>query len=96
VEDVVVVMEKNSFWPFRGSLRETPSMELGAGRPKSDGELPVDDKEIDFVIMGLCLPGIGLSPQDKPRLLRNFRFDERPHPGSACCSLFPPWDWGRN
>jgi acetyl-CoA C-acetyltransferase len=64
LDEIVVVNGKRTpFGRFGGSLRDIPSVELGGFVIRKVMEdLPIDEKEIDGVIMGLCLPGAGLSP----------------------------------
>jgi acetyl-CoA C-acetyltransferase len=64
LDEIVVVNGKRTpFGRFGGSLREISSVELGGLAIRKVMEnLPVGEKEIDGVIMGLCLPGVGLSP----------------------------------
>lgn len=64
MDEIVVVNGKRTpFGRFGGSLRNIPSVELGGFIIRRVMEnLPVDGREIDIVIMGLCLPGVGLSP----------------------------------
>jgi acetyl-CoA C-acetyltransferase len=64
LDEIVVVNGKRTpFGRFGGSLYNIPTVELGGLVIRKVIEnLPVDEKEIDGVIMGLCLPGAGLSP----------------------------------
>jgi acetyl-CoA C-acetyltransferase len=62
-EIVVMTGRRTPFGRFGGSLRDIPSIELGGMViQKVIEDLPIDGGEIDSVIMGLCLPGVGLSP----------------------------------
>jgi acetyl-CoA C-acetyltransferase len=89
LEEIVVVNGKRTpFGRFGGSLREIPSTELG-GRVirKVMENLPVDDREIDMVIMGLCLPGVGLSPARQAALSARLPVDTNALTvDRACCS----------
>jgi acetyl-CoA C-acetyltransferase len=62
-EIVVVNAKRTPFGRFGGSFRDIPSFELGGRviRRVIEG-LSVNEREIDSIIMGLCLPGVGLSP----------------------------------
>jgi acetyl-CoA C-acetyltransferase len=89
MDEIVIVNGKRTpFGRFGGSLRDISSVELGAlvirGVIK---EYPIDDREIDFVIMGLCLPGVGLSPARQAVLGARFRVDTNALTvDRACCS----------
>lgn len=64
MEEVVLAEGiRTAFGNFGGSLKEISVVELGGKviRAVLD-RVPVADDEIDFVIMGHCLPGSGLSP----------------------------------
>ena len=64
MEEVVLVKGiRTPFGNFGGSLKEIPAVVLGAKviRAALD-KVPVADNEIDFVVMGHCLPGSGQSP----------------------------------
>ena len=62
MDEIVVVNGKRTpFGRFGGSFHEIPSFELGGLVIRKVVEnLPIDDREIDYVMMGLCLPGLGL------------------------------------
>ncbi len=64
MNDVFLVDGKRTpFGRFGGTLRDVPAVELGGKIIKSVlKDKPVDAEEIDMVIMGICLPGSGLSP----------------------------------
>ncbi|MGA2462985.1 MAG: thiolase family protein [Thermodesulfobacteriota bacterium] len=64
MDEIVVVNGKRTpFGAFGGSLREIPSFELGGlVIRRTIQNLFIEDAEIGYVIMGSCLPGIGLSP----------------------------------
>ena len=64
MEEVVIVKGiRTPIGNFGGTLRDIPAVELGGQVIRSVlNEMPVDDNEIDIVIMGHCLPGSGLSP----------------------------------
>jgi acetyl-CoA C-acetyltransferase len=64
MEEVVMVKGiRTPFGNFGGSLKEIPAVELGGKviRAALD-KVPVTQEEIDFVVMGLCMPGSGQSP----------------------------------
>ena len=63
MEEVVIVKGvRTPIGNFGGTLKDIPAVELGGMVIRSVlNEMPVDDKEIEFVIMGHCLPGSGLS-----------------------------------
>jgi acetyl-CoA C-acetyltransferase len=69
-------------------LQEIPSVELGGLVIRKVMEnLPLDEKEIDGVIMGLCLPGVGLSPARQAVLAAEFPVETNALTvDRACCS----------
>jgi acetyl-CoA C-acetyltransferase len=87
-EIVVVDGKRTPFGRFGGSLRDIPSVELGGiiiQRVIED--LPIDGGEIDGVIMGLCLPGVGLSPARQAVLAAKLPVDVNAFTvDRACCS----------
>jgi acetyl-CoA C-acetyltransferase len=62
--DVVIVQGKRTpFGNFGGSIKDITTVELGAKAIKAAlAGMPLEGKDIDQVIMGICLPGSGLSP----------------------------------
>ena len=89
MDEIVVVNGKRTpFGRFGGSLREIPSTELGGLAIRKVMEnLPIDPKEIDGVIMGLCLPGVGLSPARQAVLAAKLPVDTNAFTvDRACCS----------
>lgn len=64
MDEVVLVNGKRTpFGNFGGSLKNITAVELGSKVIQAVlDKMPVRYEEIDFVIMGLCLPGSGLSP----------------------------------
>ncbi len=87
-EIVVVNGKRTPFGRFGGSLREISSVELGGLAIRKVMEnLPVDKKEIDGVIMGLCLPGVGLSPARQAVLAAKLPVETNAFTvDRACCS----------
>ena len=89
VQEVMVVDGKRTpFGRFGGSLKDISAVELGAKvlRAVLSGK-PIEPEEIGMVIMGICLPGSGLSPgrqallaADLPVNLSALTVDR------ACCS----------
>jgi len=89
LDEIVVVNGKRTpFGKFGGSLRDIPSFELGGLIIRSViGSLPIKDREIDAVIMGLCLPGVGLSPARQAVLAAKLPVDINALTvDRACCS----------
>ena len=89
MDEIVVVSGKRTpFGRFGGSLREISSIELGGLVIRKVMEnLPVSEKEIDGVIMGLCLPGVGLSPARQAVLAAKLPVDTNAFTiDRACCS----------
>ena len=89
MEEIVVVNGKRTpFGRFGGSLREIPSTELGGTVIRRVMEnLPIEETEIDMVIMGLCLPGVGLSPARQAVLAARLPIDTNGLTvDRACCS----------
>ena len=89
MEEIVVVNGKRTpFGRFGGSLREIPSTELGGTVIRRVMEnLPIEETEIDMVIMGLCLPGVGLSPARQAVLAARLPIDINGLTvDRACCS----------
>lgn len=64
MEEVVIVKGiRTPFGNFGGALKDIPAVELGGKVIRTLlNDMPVNDDEIDLVLMGLCLPGSGLSP----------------------------------
>jgi acetyl-CoA C-acetyltransferase len=89
LEEIVIVNGKRTpFGRFGGSLRDISSVELGGLVVRALMEnLPIDDREIDAVIMGLCLPGVGLSPARQAALAAKLPVDTNALTvDRACCS----------
>lgn len=89
MDEIVVVNGKRTpFGRFGGSLREISSTELGGLAIRKVMEnLPIDPKEIDGVLMGLCLPGVGLSPARQAVLAAKLPVDTNAFTiDRACCS----------
>lgn len=63
MEEVVLAEAKRTaFGNFGGALKEIPAVELAAKAIRTVlDRMPVDDQEVDLVVMGHCLPGSGLS-----------------------------------
>lgn len=87
-EIVVVGGKRTPFGRFGGSLRDIPSVELGGMViQRVIEDLPIDGGEIDSVIMGLCLPGVGLSPARQAVLAAKLPVDTNALTvDRACCS----------
>lgn len=87
-EIVVVNGKRTPFGRFGGSLRDIPSVELGGLVIRGVIQnFPIEDKEIDGVIMGLCLPGVGLSPARQAVLAAKLPVDTNGFTvDRACCS----------
>ena len=87
-EIVVVSGKRTPFGRFGGSLRDIPSFELGGLTIRNVIQhIPIDDREIDYVIMGLCLPGVGLSPARQAALSAKLPVDTNACTvDRACCS----------
>lgn len=62
MNDVVIVNGKRTpFGNFGGALKDVTTVELGAKAIKKVlKDMPVSGNEIDFLILGVCLPGNGL------------------------------------
>jgi acetyl-CoA C-acetyltransferase len=89
LDEIVVINGKRTpFGRFGGSLRDIPSVELGGLVIRAVMKnLPIDDKEIDGVMMGLCLPGVGLSPARQAALAAKLPVDINAITlDRACCS----------
>lgn len=80
--------KRTPFGRFGGALLDIPSVELGGLVIRKVMEnLPVDEKEIDGVIMGLCLPGVGLSPARQAVLAAKLPVETNAFTvDRACCS----------
>ena len=62
-EVFLVEAKRTPFGNFGGTLKDVPAVELGGMVIQSlFNNVPVEREEIDFVIMGICLPGSGLGP----------------------------------
>lgn len=87
-EIVVVGGKRTPFGRFGGSLRDIPSFELGGMViQRVIEDLPIAGREIDGVIMGLCLPGVGLSPARQAALAAKLPVDINALTvDRACCS----------
>jgi acetyl-CoA C-acetyltransferase len=87
LDEIVIVNGKRTpFGRFGGSLKDIRSTELGGLiiRAVMDN---IDDKEIDSIIMGLCLPGAGLSPARQAVLAAKLPVDINALTiDRACCS----------
>ena len=98
MDEVVIVNGKRTpFGRFGGSLRDISSVELG-GRVIQTllDSLPIDAGEIDGVLMGLCLPGVGLSPARQAVLAAKFPVDTNAFTvDRACCSALTAVGIGR-
>lgn len=89
MDEIVIVNGKRTpFGRFGGSLKDISSVELGGLVIRNViKDYPIDDREIDFVIMGLCLPGVGLSPARQAVLAAKFPVDTNALTvDRACCS----------
>lgn len=99
MDEIVIVNGKRTpFGRFGGSFREVPSFELGGLvlRKVLEG-LPVEKGEIDAVILGLCLPGIGLSPARQAVLSAGFPVETNGLTiDRACCSALSAVGIGAN
>lgn len=62
-EVVIVDGKRTPFGNFGGALRDVPAVELGGKviQAVMDGK-HLEASELDMVIMGICLPGSGMSP----------------------------------
>lgn len=80
--------KRTPFGRFGGSLRDIPSFELGGiVIQRVIEDLPIAGGEIDGVIMGLCLPGVGLSPARQAALAAKLPVDTNALTvDRACCS----------
>ena len=99
MNDIVAVAGKRSpFGRFGGSFRDIPSVELGGLVIRKVIEnLPVDKSEIDGVILGLCLPGVGLSPARQAVLAAGFPVETNAFTvDRACCSALTAVGMGMN
>jgi acetyl-CoA C-acetyltransferase len=97
--DIVVVTGKRTpFGRFGGSFRDIPSFELGGlALRKVIENLPLDKSEIDGVILGLCLPGVGLSPARQAVLAAGFPVETNAFTiDRACCSALTAVGIGMN
>jgi len=98
LDEVVIVNGKRTpFGRFGGSLRDISSVELGGLVLQSLLEgFPVEAGEIDSVLLGLCLPGVGLSPARQAVLAAKFPVDTNAFTvDRACCSALTAVGIGR-
>lgn len=98
MDEVVIVNGKRTpFGRFGGSLRDISSVELGGLVLQSLLEgFPVEAGEIDSVLLGLCLPGVGLSPARQAVLAAKFPVDTNAFTvDRACCSALTAVGIGR-
>ncbi len=89
MDEIVVVNGKRTpFGRFGGSLRDIPSFVLGGlviGQVIEN--LPVVERDVDAAILGLCLPGVGLSPARQAVLAAKFPMETNAFTvDRACCS----------
>lgn len=97
-ETVIVNGKRTPFGRFGGAFREIPSFELGGIvlRKVLEG-LPIEAREIDQVILGLCLPGVGLSPARQAVLSAGFPPETNAlSVDRACCSALTAVGIGMN
>ena len=98
MDEIVIVNGKRTpFGRFGGSLRDISSVELGGRVIQSLLQgLPIDAGEIDGVLLGLCLPGVGLSPARQAVLAAKFPVDTNAFTvDRACCSALTAVGIGR-
>jgi len=98
LDEVVIVNGKRTpFGRFGGSLRDISSVELGGLVIRSLLQgFPVEDKEVDSVLLGTCLPGVGLSPARQAVLAAKFPVDTNAFTvDRACCSALTAVGIGR-
>lgn len=98
MDEIMVVNGKRTpFGRFGGSFRDIPSFELGGlVIRKVMEDLPIEEKEIDAVMMGLCLPGIGLSPARQAAIAAKVPIDTNALTvDRACCSALTAVGIGR-
>ena len=98
MDEIVIARGKRTpFGRFGGSLREIPSIELGGRVLRSVLEgLPVEEREIGGVLLGLCLPGVGLSPARQAVLAARLPVDTNAVTiDRACCSALTAVGIGR-
>ncbi len=90
MKDIYLVTGKRTpFGKFGGSLLDIPAVELGAHVLNAVmAEVPqVRSDEIDYVNLGLCLPGSGLSPARQAVLAAGWSVDTNAVTvDRACCS----------
>ena len=89
MDEVVIVNGKRTpFGRFGGSLRNISSVELGGLVIRSLLQgFPGEDREVDSVMLGLCLPGVGLSPARQAVLAARFPVETNAFTvDRACCS----------
>jgi len=89
MDEIVVVNGKRTpFGRFGGLLRDIPSFGLGGlVLRKVIDNLPVDERDVDAAILGLCLPGVGLSPARQAVLAAKFPMETNAFTvDRACCS----------
>lgn len=89
--------KRTPFGRFGGSLRDISSIELGGLIIRSLLEgFPIEYGEIDSVLLGLCLPGVGLSPARQAVLAAKFPVDTNALTvDRACCSALTAVGIGR-
>ena len=94
---MIVNGKRTPFGRFGGSLRDISSVELGGLVLQSLLEgFPVEAGEIDSVLLGLCLPGVGLSPARQAVLAAKFPVDTNAFTvDRACCSALTAVGIGR-
>lgn len=98
MDEVVIVNGKRTpFGRFGGSLRDISSVELGGLVIRSLlQDFPIEDGEIGSVLLGLCLPGVGLSPARQAVLAAKFPVDTNAFTvDRACCSALTAVGIGR-
>ena len=99
MDEIVVVNGKRTpFGRFGGSLRDIPSFALGGlVIRKVIDNLPVDERDVDAAILGLCLPGVGLSPARQAVLAAKFPMETNAFTvDRACCSALTAMGMGMN
>jgi acetyl-CoA C-acetyltransferase len=89
VEEIVIANAKRTpFGKFGGAYRDISSVELGGiVIRKLIENLPMSESEIGSVLLGLCLPGVGLSPARQAVLAAKFPVETNAFTiDRACCS----------
>jgi len=88
MDEIVVANGKRTpFGASAGCCGTFPPSGWGLVLRKVIDNLPVDERDVDAAILGLCLPGVGLSPARQAVLAAKFPMETNAFTvDRACCS----------